>query len=264
MRRHKLHNILVVSGSHRKKGTGISLLDTFKTNFNTSKYTFETIHLSNHNIEYCRGCTVCFKVGEAACPCNDDVQMIVDKMHKADGLVFISPIYGMNVSGQLKTFMDRITYLYHRPSLIGKPTVFLASTDLGGTGLVSKYMKYIMNAMGLRTVGTLGAYAVPFKKDESYRLKVSNNLKTISIKYINELETEGMPEPKFGELFHFVKWQNKNKYYKDIYPADYDYWHERGWFDSEYYYPTKIKASDKVRLRFISKRISSLVQKRVK
>jgi len=263
MRRRKLHNILVISGSHRKKGTGIDLLNTFKTNFNTSEYTFETIHLSNYNIEFCKGCTVCFKVGEAACPCKDDVQLIVDKMQKADGLVFISPIYGMNVSGQLKTFMDRITYLYHRPSLIGKPTVFLASTDLGGTGFISKYMKYIINAMGMRTVGTLGAYSVPLKKKDSYRLKVSNKLKNISIKFINELEVEGMPEPKFSELFHFIKWQSKNKYSKGIYPADYDYWHDNGWFESEYYYPAKLKAFDKVRLGFISKRISRLVQKRV-
>lgn len=263
MRRSKLKNILVISGSHRKKGTGIALLDAFKKNFNMTDYVFETVHLSDNRIEFCRGCTVCFKVSEAACPCKDDVQTIVDKMKNADGFVFISPVYGMNISGQLKTFMDRITYLYHRPALIGKPAVYLASTDLGGTTLMAKYMTYILNTMGMRTVATLGAYAIPYKKNESYQLKISNKLKKISLKFIDELKTEGMPEPKFNELFHFTKWQTKNKYSKNVYPADYNYWLDKGWFDSDYYYPTKVNVFDKARLRFISKRISSVIQKRI-
>ncbi|MBI9012115.1 MAG: flavodoxin family protein [Clostridiales bacterium] len=258
-----MKKILVISGSHRKKGTGIDLLDTFKTNFSTLGYAFETVHLSYNRIEYCRGCTVCFKVGETACPCKDDVQMIVEKMKVADGVVFISPVYGLNISGQLKTFLDRITYLYHRPSLIGKPAVFFASTDLGGATLTGKYMTYILNTMGMRTVGTLGAYAIPYKKNVSYQLKISNKLKKAAQKFADELKVEGMPEPKFNELFHFTKWQAKNRYSKSVYPADYDYWLKNGWFDSDYFYPAKVKMVDKARLRFISNRVSKMVQKRL-
>ena len=46
-----MKNIIVISGSHKKNGAGISLLKEFKNYFNESEYSFETIHLSNNNIE---------------------------------------------------------------------------------------------------------------------------------------------------------------------------------------------------------------------
>ena len=37
----------------------------------------------------------------------DDVPMLVDKMVRADVIVLASPVYYMNITGQLKTFIDR-------------------------------------------------------------------------------------------------------------------------------------------------------------
>jgi len=258
-----MKNILVISGSHKKTGCGISLVDMFKSNFDNVNYSFETIHLSNLDIKYCIGCTACFKVSGDVCPCKDDVKSVLDKMEKADGIIFVSPIYSMNISGQLKTFIDRITYTYHRPTFIAKAVLFFASTDVGGIGLVSKYMKYILDAMGMRTVATFGVLAKPFKNDEKYRLESSKKLKKISIDFSAELNRTEMPKPKFSELFHFTKWQAKNKYSKDIYLADYKYWDDNGWFESEYYYPVKLGAFDKLRLFFVRKKVRSVVMKSV-
>lgn len=80
--------------------------------------------------------------------------MIVEKMKAADGIDFVAPIYGMNISGQLKTFIDRIAFLYHKPELIAKPVITLLSTDFAGVKPMAFYMEYMLSAMGMRTVGT--------------------------------------------------------------------------------------------------------------
>lgn len=258
-----MKNILVISGSHKKKGTGISLVEMFKSNFNNANYFFETIHLSELDIKYCIGCTACFKVSGDVCPCKDDVKSIVHKMEKADGIIFVSPIYGMNISGQLKTFLDRITYTYHRPTFIAKPVIFFASADVGGIGLVGKYMKYILDAMGMRTVSTFGVLAKPFKNNEKYRAESLTKLEKIYRDFLIELNRTEMPKPSFSELFHFTKWQAKNRYSKDIYPADYKYWNDNGWFESEYYYPVKLSTFDKLRLIFVRKKVASVVIKSI-
>ncbi|MGB3368528.1 MAG: NAD(P)H-dependent oxidoreductase [Acidaminobacteraceae bacterium] len=258
-----MKNILVISGSHKKKGTGITLVDMFKSNFENEYSSFETIHLSDLDIKYCIGCTACFKVSGDACPRKDDVKSVLDKMEKADGIIFVSPIYSMNISGQLKTFLDRITYTYHRPMFIAKPVIFFASTDVGGISLVGNYMKYILDAMGMRTVATFGVLAKPFKMDEKYRAKSQTKLEKIYVEFSMELNRTVLPKPKFSELFHFTKWQAKNRYSKDIYPADYKYWNNNGWFESEYYYQVNLGVLDKLRLIFVRKKVASIVKKSV-
>lgn len=259
-----MKKILVISGSHRKNGIGIKLFKLFKSSFSESDYDFETVHLSEHKIEFCRGCTACFKVGEHRCPCKDDVPDLVEKMKGADGLVVISPVYGMDISGQLKTFMDRITYLYHRPTLIGKPVIYLSSTDLGGMKITEVYMRYILNVMGLRMIGFVGALSTQFKKSDQYRLKLESKLNRVAKVFKKALSGDTQPKPKFNEIFHFTKWQVKNKYSESIYLADYKYWQENGWLDADYYYPTKLNIMDKIRIGFVKTMITRLMKKRLK
>lgn len=66
--------------------------------------------LREKQIGFCRGCLACQRTG--SCVQKDDAQEIVAKMNYADTIVFATPIYYYELSGQMKTLLDRANPLY--------------------------------------------------------------------------------------------------------------------------------------------------------
>ncbi len=61
-------------------------------------------------MRFCLGCFACQKTGK--CVIKDDMNEIVPKMEQADVLVFATPIYYYEMSGQMKTLLDRANPLF--------------------------------------------------------------------------------------------------------------------------------------------------------
>lgn len=70
----------------------------------------ETVKLTNKSIAFCKGCFACLQSG--SCVICDDAVEIVAKMHDVDAIVFATPIYYYEMSGQMKTLLDRANPLY--------------------------------------------------------------------------------------------------------------------------------------------------------
>lgn len=70
----------------------------------------EQISLKGKTIGFCRGCLACQKT--QTCVLKDDVAMIAENVRNADTLVFVTPIYYYEMSGQMKTLLDRMNPLY--------------------------------------------------------------------------------------------------------------------------------------------------------
>ena len=70
----------------------------------------EFVSLKGKNIRFCIGCLVC----QSGKPCvlQDDVAEIMEKVKNAETVVFATPIYYYEMSGQLKTLLDRLNPLY--------------------------------------------------------------------------------------------------------------------------------------------------------
>lgn len=68
------------------------------------------ITLRDKNIGFCKGCFACLKLGH--CVIDDDAVEIAKMMHDAQVLVFATPIYYYEMSGQMKTMLDRANPLY--------------------------------------------------------------------------------------------------------------------------------------------------------
>ena len=80
--------------------------------------------LADKRIEFCSGHEFC---GERACPHDDDMAGILEQVYTADGLLIATPIYYENVSGQMKTFIDRnATRYYHEEWLAPKVVGLIA------------------------------------------------------------------------------------------------------------------------------------------
>lgn len=68
------------------------------------------INLCDQNITFCKGCLACQKTQHGVLP--DDGDTIAQEMLTADVLVFATPIYYYEMSGQMKTMLDRANPLY--------------------------------------------------------------------------------------------------------------------------------------------------------
>jgi multimeric flavodoxin WrbA len=62
---------------------------------------------SDLDIKPCRACYGC-KNGDDGCVINDDMQKVYTELKDADAVVFASPVYMGQMTGQAKVFMDRL------------------------------------------------------------------------------------------------------------------------------------------------------------
>ena len=70
----------------------------------------EKIALADKNIQFCKGCLACQKLGR--CVISDDVNDIMAKVLEADVVCWATPIYYYEMSGQMKTLIDRMNAMY--------------------------------------------------------------------------------------------------------------------------------------------------------
>ncbi len=68
----------------------------------------EYIKLKDYNIKDCSGCYTCWTKTPGECIYKDDMTELRKKYREANLVVFASPLYIFNVTGIMKTFMDRL------------------------------------------------------------------------------------------------------------------------------------------------------------
>lgn len=102
--------ILIISSSFRRGGNSDQLADEFARGAKEAGNEVEKICLADKKIEFCRGCVVCQNTKR--CVIHDDMRDVLEKMRNFEVLVFATPIYYYEMSGQMKTFLDRTNPLY--------------------------------------------------------------------------------------------------------------------------------------------------------
>ena len=107
-----MKKILIISTSLRGNSNSHRLAEEFGRGAADSGNDVEIITLHQKDIRFCIGCLSCVKTGK--CVLKDDAPEIVGKMHDADILVFATPIYYYEMSGQMKTLLDRANPLFGR------------------------------------------------------------------------------------------------------------------------------------------------------
>lgn len=105
-------NVLILSSSPRRGGNSEQLCLQFKKGAEEAGHTVELLNINDYDIRY-------FNQNEydreASAAETDDATAIITKMKAADVIVLSSPVYFYNMTGQLKTLIDR-TYAEHKYS----------------------------------------------------------------------------------------------------------------------------------------------------
>lgn len=113
-----MKKILIVSSSLRTESNSHVLAEKFAEGAKVAGKDVEIITLKDLNLKFCIGCLTCQDTEK--CVLNDSMNSLYEKFQNADVLVFATPIYYYAVSGQLKTFLDRLNPLYPRKNKFKK------------------------------------------------------------------------------------------------------------------------------------------------
>lgn len=116
--------VLVISTSLRAKSNSEALAANFAAGAREAGHEVEVINLKDKNINFCKGCLACQKTMK--CVIKDDAVEIAEKVKEAEVLVFATPVYYYELSGQMKTLLDRCNPLY--PSDYKFREVYLLAT----------------------------------------------------------------------------------------------------------------------------------------
>ena len=119
-----MSNVLVITTSLRAKSNSDILTEQLIAGAMDAGHTVELISLKGKEIKFCIGCLTCQKTQK--CVLKDDAIEIAEKVKNADTLVFATPIYYYEMSGQMKTLLDRMNPLY--PSDYKFRKVYMIST----------------------------------------------------------------------------------------------------------------------------------------
>ena len=105
-----MSNVLVISTSLRAKSNSDILTERLIAGAKDAGHEVEHISLKGKDLKFCIGCLACQKTQK--CVLKDDAVWIAEKVKNADTLVFTTPIYYYEMSGQMKTLLDRMNPLY--------------------------------------------------------------------------------------------------------------------------------------------------------
>ena len=86
------------------------LAEQFAEGAKAAGHQVDFISLRGKEIKFCVGCLACQKIG--ACVIKDDVPAIMEQVLNANVVCWATPIYYYEMSGQMKTLIDRMNAMY--------------------------------------------------------------------------------------------------------------------------------------------------------
>jgi len=148
-------------GSPRKKGNTTTIVNEVLRGAQEAGAETKVFNLNQLGI---RGCQACYKcqTPEGKCVQKDDMALLYDEIYGADAVVIGTPVYMFQVTGQTKTFIDRLfAFLYLKDGqpgnfgnkLKGKKTVTVFSQGQPDTSLFASNFDLnegVLNFLGFK------------------------------------------------------------------------------------------------------------------
>jgi len=107
--------VIAINGSPRKNWNTATLLKNALEGAESEGAVTESIQLYDLNYKGCKSCFSCkIRGGKSygSCAINDDLTSIFMKVEESDALILGSPIYLGTVTGEMRSFMERLIYPY--------------------------------------------------------------------------------------------------------------------------------------------------------
>jgi multimeric flavodoxin WrbA/putative sterol carrier protein len=224
------YQVVVVNGSpHVGFGNTSQMVAMLKTALEPEGFALEEIFLSQHDIKPCAGCALCLEKG--ACWIRDDYKGLMQRVLAADAVILASPVYFLNVTGRMKTFLDRSLGYGHRPRGTWKPGLSVSVSAGFGETWVAGYLARLLGVYGAFPVGQFTAIAVgsgEFLGKEAVVARAQDLARDL-VRAVRE----GRRYPATDQELHFWHFMGHLiKEHQDFMKADLEHWQKLGLFDS--------------------------------
>jgi len=253
-----MKKVTVFLGSTTKRAT-YQAVQEFVTDLKSyAEIDCEYVFLDDYNLGNCKGCLLCFVKGEEYCSLIDDRDILLEKLYNSDGVIFATPNYSLQVSALMKTFLDRLAFVFHRPRFFGKTFTAIVAQGIYGGNSIIKYLENVAGYWGFDVTKGCCATVPQTVLDQK---KNTQEIKKASARFYKNLMRSAPPTPSFFRLmmFRFIRTSYKmlmNEKLQDpkkeigIFELDCCYYKENGWFESDYYYKTPLGFFKKLAGRF--------------
>ena len=150
-------NYLLINGSPHKGNTWM-LVEQIKNEIQSlsAESVFDEIHLTDYDLPFCMGCSLCFRKGHEKCPHNKITQDIINKIDWSDGVIFATTTFNMQPTALTKNLIDHLCFMLHRPYFFTKKAMVVST--VGGVG-ANKAVQYVAGT--LRGLGFNRCYEFP-------------------------------------------------------------------------------------------------------
>ena len=225
--------ITVIHGSERK-GSTYHMAQLFLQEIVTPHDGITEFFLPRDMSSFCKGCANCFAKGEDFCPHHEQVAPIHQAMKEADLILFTTPVYVLRASGQMKTLLDHLAYLFmtHRPdpTMFSKIGVILSTGAGGGTRSAIKDIRTSLKFWGVARTYTMGARV--FASEWGGVSKKAKQDLTVKMYSLAQ-----KARPKIGRvtpgistkiLFHLFRFFHKKWGFNE---KDVTHWEKKGWLN---------------------------------
>ncbi len=194
-------------------------------------------YLPRDMADFCSGCFSCFLKGEDSCPQADQILPIVAALEEADLVILTSPVYGLDVSGQLKALLDHLCFMWlsHRPNpkMFNKVGISFATTAGAGLAHTTKTMQNSLKFWGVKKrfaskqrVAAMKWSDIPEKKRSQIEKEMAQLAKKATASVAN---IEHSTAPLFRKMMFKMMKQAMIK--NDWNPTDRNHWEAHGWLN---------------------------------
>lgn len=152
--------ICILYGSPRKKNTYAAVQQIKERLRLHEEVEFVEYILQKEPHDFCCGCYTCINGAEEKCPHAAHVQPVIQAMRGADGLIFATPVYVMDMTAQMKAFLDHTGYFYmvHRPypEMFQKSALVVSTAAGAGTKDANASVVRSLKHWGVRRIYSCG------------------------------------------------------------------------------------------------------------
>jgi multimeric flavodoxin WrbA len=237
--------VLVIMGSPRKSGNSHKIAKRIEEKMKELDPSLEFVYLflRDSHLELCQGCGLCLNYGEDRCPLKDDRKALEEQMLDANGVIFVSPVYAMNVTAIMKNFLDRFAFTLHRPRFFDQQAMIVCTT--GAVGLKEAIDRLaVIKFAGFNLVHTAGFVTPPGPVSRNSRDKIDRDILKAANKFYSAVVAREPATPGLINLIAFHSQQAafalSHKY--GLPDCDYLYFQEKGWLDENrrYYIDVRV------------------------
>ena len=149
--------IVILNGSPRKTGNTAGLVKAFTEGAESAGHEVTYFHLDSMDIHGCKGCFGGHSSLDCPCVQKDDMVKIYPAVKASDVVVLATPLYYWNMSGQLRTAIDRLFALEEGDGNLlrghGRASALLMAAEGRGFEDVVTYYDHLMEHLKWENLG---------------------------------------------------------------------------------------------------------------